>query len=338
VNPGTQAPRNPGTHFRVGLNPYGVAYTVGLQGPGTPRANPAPIGLRGFIDLARRAGAQSIELDWRWLTPMRDDDLDALRADLAGIGPIVCSFWLPQERGETLSEAIRCASRLGSPLVRLHLTPVLEGARARWGARWQEMLEHARETLRREAPRAADAGLALAIENHQDLGSEELIAIAGDAGANVGIVLDTGNPFSVGEDPVAFTTRAAPLIRHVHLKDYRAQMTPEGFRLVRCAVGDGCVPFSEMAAVLAQHSPAPTASIEIGALDARHIRLFEPGWWTGYPPRTAAELATALGCLQQNALEPHADYRTPWELGATPEAISAFELDQLQRSVSWLRT
>jgi sugar phosphate isomerase/epimerase len=315
-----------------------VAYTVGLQAVGTPRANPSPTGLRGFIDLARRAGARSIELDWRWLTPMRDGDLDALRDELAGIGPIVCSFWLSQERGETLSDAIRCASRLGSPLVRLHLTPVLEGARAQWGSRWQEMLEHARETLRREAPRAADAGLSLAIENHQDLGSEELIAIAGDAGDNVGIVLDTGNPFSVGEDPVAFTTRAAPLIRHVHLKDYRAQMTREGFRLVRCAVGDGCVPFDEIAAILARHSPAPTASIEIGALDARHIHLFDPAWWTGYPPRTAAELATALGRLQQNAFEPGADYPTPWELGAPPEAISAFELDQLQRSVDWLRT
>jgi hypothetical protein len=75
-----------------------------------------------------------------------------------------------------------------------------------------------------------------------------------------------------------------------------------------------------------------------GALDARHIRLFEPDWWTGYPPRAAAELATALGRLQQNAFEPGADYRTLWELGDSPEAISAFELDQLQRSVDWLRT
>ena len=47
-----------------------------------------------------------------------------------------------------------------------------------------------------------------------------------------------------GEDPIAFTRRAAHRIRHVHLKDYRAQFTPEGFRLVRCAIGDGAVPFS----------------------------------------------------------------------------------------------
>ncbi len=29
----------------VGLNPYGLTYTVGLQGIGTPRANPAGTGL-----------------------------------------------------------------------------------------------------------------------------------------------------------------------------------------------------------------------------------------------------------------------------------------------------
>ncbi len=30
--------------------------------------------------------------------------------------------------------------------------------------------------------------------------------------------------------------------RHVHLKDYRVQFTDEGYRLVRCAIGDGAVP------------------------------------------------------------------------------------------------
>ena len=322
--------------FRIGLNPYGVAYTVGLQGAGTPRANPDGIGLRGFIDLARSIRARSIELDWRWLIPLSDAELSALRGDLSDLTPVVCSFWLAHQPDETLSDAIRCATGLGSPIVRLHLTPVLEGGRARWGAQWPAFLDHARRTLRREAPRAADAGLTLAIENHQDLGSEELVAIAEEPGGNVGIVLDTGNPFSVGEDPVDFTTRAAHLIRHVHLKDYRAQFTPHGFRLVRCALGAGCVPFDEMARILARHSPSLTASIELGALDARHVRLFDPDWWTGYPPRAARELGIALGRLQRNQFEPGADCRTPWECGATGDVITAFELGQLRQSLAYL--
>lgn len=323
--------------FRVGLNPYGLAYTVGLQGAGTARANPEAIGLEGFVALARQIGAQCIELDWRWLTPLTDATLDRLRGDLEGLSP-VCSCWLDQQPGETLAEPIRCATAIGATIIRLHLTPVLEGARASWGPRWGEMVDHARATLRRESPKAAAAGLVLAIENHQDFGSDELVALAEEAGEPVGVVLDTGNPFAVGEDPVEFTRRAAHRIRHVHLKDYRAQFTRNGYRLVRCAVGDGCVPFPEIAAALCSDGSPLTASLELGALDARHIGLFEAEWWTGYPPRQARELATALGRLCRNQLDHDADSRTPWERLAPGQAIVEYEMGQMRRSIDYLRS
>jgi sugar phosphate isomerase/epimerase len=323
--------------FRVGLNPYGIAYTVGLQAWGSTRTNPDAVGLPGFLALAREIGAQCVELDWRWLTPMSDTELARVRDELLGAIP-VCSHWLSQTPGETLADAVRCARGIGAPIVRLHLTPVLEGARASCGARWEEMVAHARATILREAPKAADAGLLLAIENHQDFGSEELVALAEEAGANVGLALDTGNPFAVGEDPVAFTRRAARRIRHVHLKDYVAQFTAEGYRLVRCAVGEGCVPFREIADVLEQHSPSLTASVELGALDARHIRLFDPGWWRGYPSRDAWELGAALGRLGRRRLDDNADYRTPWERLDPPPRIVDYEMAQLGRSVEHLRS
>jgi 3-oxoisoapionate decarboxylase len=322
--------------FRVGLNPYGLAYTLGLQGIGTPRANPEPIGLEGFIAVVRETGARCIELDWRWLTPMSAGDLGRLRDKLTGMTPI-CSFWLAQQPGETLENGVRCATAIGAPIIRLHLTPVVEGARAAWGPRWEDLVAHGRATLKREAPRAADAGLVLAIENHQDLGSEELVAIVEEAGDNVGIVLDTGNPFAVGEDPVAFARRTGHTVRHVHLKDYTAQITDEGYRLVRCAIGDGCVPFRAIAAVLEPHSPSLTASLEPGALDVRHIRLFTAEWWTGYPPRAASELGIALGRLRHNQLSAAADYRTPWEREASGPEIIAYEMAQIRRSVENIR-
>jgi hypothetical protein len=165
------------------------------------------------------------------------------------------------------------------------------------------------------------------------LTSEELIAIADDAGG-VGLVLDTGNPFAVGEDPLAFVRRAGDRIRHVHLKDYVAQFTSEGYRLVRCAIGDGCVPFRELAAALPR---GLTASIEPGALEARHIRLFTPEWWRGYPPREASELATALGRLQRHRLPDDADWRTPWEKEASGTAVEDYELAGVRRSIQNLQ-
>ena len=316
--------------LRVGLNPYGLSYTIGLQGAGSVRANPAPMQMDAFIGFALSSGARCVELDGRWLTGRTDSELRQLGGKLNDAGvTAMTSDWLSQVPGETLSEPIRCARALGASLLRLHLTPVLEGARASWGGRWSEMIVHARETLRAAARSAASVGLLLAVENHQDLTSEELIELADEAGG-VALVLDTGNPFAVGEDPLAFVRRAGDRIRHVHLKDYVAQFTPQGYRLVRCAIGDGCVPFSELAAALPR---GLTASIEPGALEARHIRLFTPEWWRGYPAREASELATALGRLQRHRVSDDADCRTPWERNASGSAVADYELAGIRRSL-----
>lgn len=320
--------------LRIGLNPYGLAYAVGLHGAGTERANPAPIGLGGFMTLARELGARCLEIHAPWLDGLSSSSLAQLREACAsrGMTPVI-STGLTHARGETLDAALAHAEGIGARLVRLGLSPVLEGARARWGSRWGEMVTHATETLVREAPRAADRGVAIAIEDHQDFGSDELVSMAERAGDNVGVVFDTGNPFAVGEDPVAFARRAAHRIRHVHLKDYRAQFTDEGYRLVRCAIGDGAVPFDDLRDVLAPLPGELTASIEPGALEARHIRLFAPDWWEGYPPREASELATAIGRLRRRRFNDDELSTTPWERGASPAEIVDYELAQVRRSV-----
>jgi sugar phosphate isomerase/epimerase len=290
--------------------------------------------MAGFIELALSAGAKCVELDGRWLTPLSNQELSETGERLRAAGvAVICSDWLTHVPGETLARPIECAIAVGARLLRLHLTPVVEGGRARLGDRWDALVAHGTTTLSAAARVAVDAGLELAVENHQDFTSEELITIA-DSTPGVGIVLDTGNPFAVGEDPLAFVRRAGDRIRHVHLKDYVAQFTPEGYRLVRCAVGDGCVPFEEMMALV---DPGVTASIEIGALDARHIRLFEPSWWTGYRARPASELAAAIGRLQRHRLGRDDDHRTPWEKRGAPASIVDYEMRQLRRSVAWLR-
>ena len=47
-------------HLRIGLNPYGLAYTLGLQGAGTSRARPDARGLDEFVEIAQAIGARAI--------------------------------------------------------------------------------------------------------------------------------------------------------------------------------------------------------------------------------------------------------------------------------------
>jgi hypothetical protein len=149
----------------------------------------------------------------------------------------------------------------------------------------------------------------------------------------VRIVLDTGNTFPVAEAPLDFARVVAPFVRHVHLKDYRVQWTDEGYRLIRCAIGDGAVPFQELMDILGEHHPILPAVLEPGALEARHVRLFTPDWWKGYAPKAATELAACLKATRRNRLPDDADYRTPWER-QDDSATAAYELDMIRRSVA----
>ena len=70
--------------MRLGLNPYGLTWTLGLQGRGTPRANPAGRGLDGFLALAEELDAKVLEIFDPWLQAMPDAEVEALGARPGG--------------------------------------------------------------------------------------------------------------------------------------------------------------------------------------------------------------------------------------------------------------
>lgn len=317
--------------IKTGLNPYGLTYYLGLQGKGTARENPAGTGLEGFIDLAVELNSKAIEIWEGWLTPMSDGELAALKQRLDGLGIVsVMSSGLQTCDFDAL---VRIAKGLDSKLIRLALTPILCGDRAAAGPKWPELVASVRAKLGAYAPVAAANDLTIVIENHQDFTSRELVDWCEEFGPSVRIVYDTGNSFPVGEAPLDFTRVIAPYVRHVHLKDYNAQWTDEGLRLIRCAIGDGAIPFRELIAVLAEHQPDLTCVLEPGALEARHVRLFTPDWWTGYPAKSAEALAACLLAARRNRLADDADWQTPWEKGED-DRLAEYELDMIRRSAA----
>ena len=321
--------------LRTGLNPYGLTYHLGIQAAGTSRANPKAVGLEGYIALATELGAKTLEVWEGWTAKMSDEELRALGARLKSLGmEPVGSSGLQQV---DMANSIRIANGLGAKIIRLALTPILCGDRNAAGSRWYQLVGSVWEKLGQFAPMAAEHGITIAIENHQDFTSKELVNLCVETGPNVGIVFDTANTFPVAESPLDFTRTIAPHVRYLHLKDYRVQWTDEGLRLVRWASGDGVVPFKEMVDILAKHHTSLPAAIEIGALEARHVRLFTPDWWHGYAPKSAEELAACLRAARKNRLPDDADYRTPWEKGEDGDTLINFELEQVRQSARNLK-
>jgi 3-oxoisoapionate decarboxylase len=320
----------------LGLNPYGLTYHLGLQGKGTPRANPDGKGLDGFIAIATELGARVLEIYDPWLAELSDDALVDLKKKLSDRGMTsVISAGLNMMG--PIESALRSARLLDANVIRLGLSPVLEGSRNAWGPKWFELHASIREGLGKYAPMAEAEGRILAIENHQDFGSAELVDFCREFGPAMGITLDTGNTFPVGEAPLDFVRVVAPFVRHVHLKDYRVQFTDEGYRLIRCAIGDGAVPLRAMLDEIGKYHTHINAVLEPGALEARHIRFLNPEWWRGYRPMDAKAFAATLAAALVNRLGEDEDFRTLWERQVDNELVD-YELTMIRRSAANMRT
>jgi sugar phosphate isomerase/epimerase len=233
------------------------------------------------------------------------------------------------------ARSVEVARKIGAKTIRMHLTGILCGDLAEPGCKWEETLANVKRMLKEAAPQAGEFGLSLAIEDHQDFTSAELVELCESTAANVGVCLDTGNALSVGEDPLEFAKTVAGCVKHVHLKDYRVQWTSEGYRLIRCAIGDGAIPFEQIVEVF-KDRPV-TMALEIGALCARHIRLLNSSWWKGYPARSADSLARGLKAARVKTMREDEDWRTPFEKSAAPAEIVEYEMGQLHRSAQYLK-
>lgn len=304
---------------------------------GTPRANLNPLSARDVIVLAADSGLSWVELPLRMLDDGASDSLRDVGAFARDRG---IRFVVPggQVSAEDLRRHLEVASQLGAPTVRCTLSGILCGDRRGFPGGWRARLRFCEQELAAVLPVAEHLGVALALENHQDADSADLLALCERFSSRyLGITLDCGNPLAVMEDPVAFAVRIAPYLRHAHLKDYTAHPAPNGYRLVRCPLGAGLVDFPALFRLFDAQEWPITRNIEMGALQARLIPMLEPSWWDEYGPRSAQSTLPALSRVW-NALRPAAeDWRTPWERDAPTEELLAYEWDQYNESLATLK-
>jgi hypothetical protein len=126
------------------------------------------------------------------------------------------------------------------------------------------------------------------------------------------------------------------MVRNVHLKDYHIFLSPTGYRLSTCAIGDGVVDFPSLVGLFADQPDLPM-SIELGARQARHVELLEDTWWTDYPPRRVSDLLDALRVIVPPARRADEDYRIPHEREAPADVLRAYEIEEFERSVAYLK-
>lgn len=316
----------------IGLCIFGIAYTAGYVGRGTPRGNPAPLGANELLELTARHNLSSLELPPSFIEANEDEQ--ALRsfrsrADELGIALVVAG---PKLETEALRQSIAVAKTLGATTIRTVLSSMLCGDRAPIGglAGWQKHLAAQAEILKSVASHAENEGIRIGVENHQDATSADLIWLCETIGSpNIGVVLDTGNPLAVAEDPIEFAQRILPYLVHAHLKDYWMVSTEQGYRLVHCPIGAGVVDFAALFKLF-DSKPEVRRHIEMAALNERHIRILDESWWAGHVQRDVTSILPVLRLWRAN--EYHGVWQTPWE-SEEEQRLVAWEMERLDESV-----
>jgi len=320
-----------------GLSCYTFPFSCGFLERDGRSACPQPMNGLDLVEMAARYGMTSVEFPISIIPDHSEAGMDRFGELLRSRG-LSFVLDLPVLDVAQAQEELPLARRAGARVVRCVASSFLEGARAihapDWNAHMRDMM--ARVLAMRPLLDALD--MVLAIENHQDVTSDDLLVLCQAGGSRVGVTFDVVNPLAVAEEPYEFARKLGPRILNVHIKDYTIHPTLSGYNLVRAGIGEGCIDWRAMLKLLRQVAPGALWHIELAALNARHIRMYEEGWWCGYPPRDIRELLPLLRFVARHMQPPDAPWQTPWERNASPEVCERYERDQLDRSVFYLKT
>ncbi|TAK21221.1 MAG: sugar phosphate isomerase/epimerase [Chloroflexota bacterium] len=184
--------------------------------------------------------------------------------DLVGFGT-GANFYLTGSEADREIERITgiiltARKHLGTRIVGTPSGPMLTTHRWTAGLPLPERQEILAGNLRRLADNVASAGVTIALENHCDWRGHEIARIIAKADRpNLGVQIDTGNAYSVFEDPVECARALLPYIVSSHLKD--VAVTPfatgeaRGARAVGVPLGAGHTDNRAIISLIAERTP-----------------------------------------------------------------------------------
>jgi sugar phosphate isomerase/epimerase len=239
-----------------------------------------PLGVRERADTAKlRAKAEAYQMYLEGSIGLPRDKSDADRFSLevgtaknAGAS-VLRSFMLGGRRYETFSSA--------------------ESFRA-WADRTFESLVVAERIVARQDMR-------LAVENHKDWRTTELLAILKRLDSrHVGICVDTGNSIALLEDPYEVVEAYAPWAFSTHLKDMAVAEYEQGFLLSEVPLGEGFLDLARIVNALGRARPEVRFNLEMLTRDPLKIPCLTPKYWATFDSVPGRALAQTLAMVRKH--------------------------------------
>jgi len=257
--------------MRLGISSYTFPWAIGVPGYPSPHN---PLGARDLLRKAKALGADVVQIcdnlplhqmDRDELRELRDAARDmgmAIQVGTRGVGP------------DRLRDYLEVANLSGAKLLRTTIH----------SANLRPTIEQAAASLREVLPQFAEAGIAIALENHESYRSRELAQLVeGVNSPYLGICLDTVNSFGALEGPAQTIAELAPHAINLHVKDFDVVRVENqmGFAIVGRPAGEGRLDVEWLFDRVRQEGKEPDAILELWTPFADNVEntmLMEEEW------------------------------------------------------------
>jgi sugar phosphate isomerase/epimerase len=162
--------------------------------------------------------------------------------------------------------------------------------------------QRAQAMLQRAEPIAKKCGVHLAVENHKDFRTDELLDLLRAISSEfVGVCIDTGNNLALLEEAHTTIAALAPYGRTVHLKDMAVEEAAEGFRLAEVPLGQGILDLKAIIGTIHKANPKIRFHLEMITRDPLSIPCLTEKYWATLDRVPARQLARMLTFVRRNA-------------------------------------
>ena len=195
---------------------------------------------------------------------------------------------------------------------------------------FQEFKKRSLISLELAEPIVRKHKMKLAVENHKDHTSEELLSILkGFDSEWIGVNLDFGNNIALMEDPMEVIQALAPYLFTTHVKDMGVQEYTDGFLLSEVPLGQGFLDMEKIFGICREHRPDVRFNLEMITRDPLKIPCLTDAYWATFTDAQPKELAHALRMVRDN----HVEKSLPEISGLTEEQKLAVEEQNILQSL-----
>lgn len=313
---------------RLGIVVHSYGIRRGAE-PNGPLGDPL-----GFVEHCGKLGAGGVQIG---IGERPADYRRRLRERLEAGGMYLEGMTrLPEQRREVerFEREIETARGCGATILRAAL---LSGRRYevfKTAHEFREFRERSRQALTLARPVVEKHQVRIAIENHKDWRSAELLELLdGIKSPRFGVCVDTGNSIALLETVDETVTALAPRAFTTHLKDMGVAEYPDGFLLSEVPLGSGLLDLPRVLRTLRAANPAIRFNLEMITRDPLRIPCLTRGYWATLEDVPASRLAAMLALVRTHA----ARDGLPQVRDLSPARRIEVEEENVQRSLRFAR-